>query len=50
LSEYLENHPRLPHAGVQQLREWYAAASANRRVPLVRLQNLIVRTERQLAQ
>jgi hypothetical protein len=35
---------------VQQLREWYAAACANRNVPLIRLHNLILSTERQLAQ
>jgi Domain of unknown function (DUF4350) len=50
LWEWLENHPRLPRAEVQQLREWHAAACANRHVPLVRLHNLIVRIERQLAQ
>jgi hypothetical protein len=47
---WLENHPRLPRAEVQQLRAWHAAAHANRSVPLLRLHNLIVRTERQLAQ
>ena len=47
---WLENHPRLQRAEVQQLRAWYAAAHANRSVPLLRLHNLIVRTERQLAQ
>jgi hypothetical protein len=50
LWEWLENHPRLPRAEVQQLREWHVAAGANRGVPLIRLHNLIVRTERQLAQ
>jgi hypothetical protein len=50
LWEWLENHPRVPRAGVQQLHEWYLAASANRSVPLMRLHNLIVITERQLAQ
>ena len=50
LWERLENHPRLSRAAVQQLREWHVAACANRNVPLVRLHNLIVRTERQLAQ
>jgi hypothetical protein len=50
LWEWLENHPRLPRSAVLQLREWYAAACANRSVPLMRLHNLIVRTERQLAQ
>ena len=47
--EWLENHPRLTRAAVRQLREWHAAASANRRVPLMRLRNLIVSAERQLA-
>jgi hypothetical protein len=46
---WLENHPRLARADVAQLRQWHAAAYADRRVPLVRLHNLIVRTERQLA-
>jgi hypothetical protein len=47
---WLESHPRLSRAEVQQLREWHVAACANRNVPLIRLHNLIVRTERQLAQ
>jgi Domain of unknown function (DUF4350) len=47
--QWLEQHPRLPRADVRQLREWYAAAYSERRVPLTRLHNLIVRTERQLA-
>jgi hypothetical protein len=34
---------------VQQLKDWYAQAYSDRRVPLTRLHNLIVRTERQLA-
>jgi hypothetical protein len=50
LWEWLESHPRLTRADVGQLREWHAAARAGRRVPLQRLHNLIVRTERQLAQ
>jgi len=50
LWEWLENHPRLPRGNVQQLREWYVAAGANRDVPLIRLHNLIRNTERQLAQ
>jgi hypothetical protein len=48
--EWLEHHPRLPRTAVQQLRAWHLAACANRNVPLIRLHNLIVRTERQLAQ
>ena len=47
--EWLEQHPRLARADVRQLREWYADAYSDRRVPLTRLHNLIVRTERQLA-
>ncbi|HEY6823628.1 MAG TPA: hypothetical protein VI195_04270, partial [Steroidobacteraceae bacterium] len=50
LWEWLESHPRLARAEVLQLRAWHAAAYANRRVPLIRLHNLIVNTERQLAQ
>ena len=50
LWEWLESHPRLTRAEVRQLRAWHAAACADRRVPLVRLHNLIVHTERQLAQ
>jgi hypothetical protein len=47
--EWLEEHPRLARADVAQLRAWYAEAYSDRRVPLLRLHNLIVRTERQLA-
>lgn len=50
LWEWLEGHPRLARPDVQQLRAWHARSAANRRVPLIRLHNLIVRTERQLAQ
>jgi hypothetical protein len=50
LWEWLESHPRLSRADVRQLRAWYESAAQNRRVPLMRLHNLIVRTERQLAQ
>ena len=50
LWDWLENHPRLARAEVSQLRVWYAAASANRRVPLIRLHNLLSRAERCLAQ
>jgi hypothetical protein len=49
LWDWLENHPRLARAEVLRLREWRAAADANRRVPLMQLHNLIVRTERQLS-
>lgn len=47
--EWLENHPRLAPADVRQLRQWYADADAGRRVPLVRLHNLLLATERRLA-
>jgi len=50
LWEWLENNSRLARPDVQQLREWHDAARRDRRVPLTRLHNLIVRTERQLAQ
>jgi hypothetical protein len=50
LWEWLENNSRLARTDVQQLREWHTAARSGRRVPLTRLHNLIVRTERQLAQ
>jgi hypothetical protein len=47
--DWLENHPRLAAADIRQLRAWYADAYSDRRVPLLRLHNLIVQTERQLA-
>jgi len=47
--EWLEHHPRLARAQVQQLKDWYAQAYSGQRVPLTALHNLIVRTERQLA-
>jgi hypothetical protein len=47
--EWLENHPRLSADDVRQLRTWYADAYSERRIPLERVHNLIVRTERQLA-
>jgi len=50
LWEWLERQPRLQGADVRQLHAWHRAASAHRHVPLLRLHNLIVRTERQLAQ
>jgi hypothetical protein len=46
---WLENHPRVARADVQQLQRWYTAAYADQRVPLVRLHNLILSTERQIA-
>jgi hypothetical protein len=47
--EWLEHHPRLAAADVRQLRAWYADAYSDRRVPLLRLYNLMVNTERRLA-
>jgi hypothetical protein len=47
--EWLEHHPRVARSDITQLREWYADAYSDRRVPLTRLHNLIVKTERQLA-
>ncbi|HTD10742.1 MAG TPA: DUF4350 domain-containing protein [Steroidobacteraceae bacterium] len=47
--EWLEHHPRLARADVQQLKDWYAQAHSDQRVPLTAVHNLIVRTERQLA-
>ena len=47
--EWLEHHPRLARADVRQLKDWYAQAYSDQRVPLTALHNLIVRTERQLA-
>jgi hypothetical protein len=48
--ELLESSPRLARADVQQLKDWYAAAYSEQRLPLVRLHNLIIDTERRLAQ
>lgn len=50
LWEWLESHPRVARADVRQLRAWHESARRNQRVPLMRLHNLIVTTERQLAQ
>ncbi len=47
--EWLEEHPRLTREDVLQLKEWYAGAYSDQRVPLARLHNLMVRTERRLA-
>lgn len=46
---WLQAHPALAPADVAQLRDWYARACADRRVPLGKLHNLIRSTERQLA-
>jgi hypothetical protein len=48
--ELLESSPRVPRAELQQLRDWYAAAYSQQHVPLTRLHNLLVDTERRLAQ
>jgi hypothetical protein len=45
---WLEQHPRLAPSDVAQLKSWYVQAYADQKVPLVRLRNLIVRTERLL--
>lgn len=47
--DWLESHPRLRRADVQQLKDWYTRAYSGQQVPLAGLHNLIVRTERQLA-
>lgn len=47
--EWLEQHPRLASEDVLQLKQWYAGAYSDQRVPLARLHNLIVRTQRRLA-
>jgi hypothetical protein len=48
LWRWLEQHPRLAGSDVAQLKSWYVQAYADQKVPLVRLRNLIVRTERLL--
>src|SRR5204862_7479058 len=45
---WLEHHPRLNRTEVQRLKDWYARACSGERVPLARLHNLMVRTQRQL--
>lgn len=45
---YLERHSQVASADIQQLREWYDAARAARRVPLLSLHNLMARIERAL--
>jgi hypothetical protein len=47
--DWLAHHPRLARADVQQLKDWYAQSCSGGRVPLTRLHNLILRTERRLA-
>jgi len=46
---WLEQHPQLAARDVAQLHDWYRAAEAEKRVPLIRLHNLLLRIERQLA-
>jgi hypothetical protein len=46
--DYLERHPRVSPADLEQLKGWYADALAARRVPLDRLHNLIARIDRQV--
>jgi hypothetical protein len=45
----LERHPGVVRSDLDRLKTWYSRASAGKRVPLVRLQNLLVRIERQIA-
>jgi len=47
--KYLERHPRVARSDIEQLKRWYADASASRRVPLRKLQNVLVRIHRQIA-
>jgi hypothetical protein len=47
--DVLERHTRVSPTDVGQLKAYYADAHASRRVPLDRLQNLIVRIDRQMA-
>jgi hypothetical protein len=44
----LERHPRVARSDLERLKTWYSRAKAGQRVPLVRLQNLLVRIERQI--
>ncbi len=44
----LEGHPGIAAAELRQLKQWYAAACESRRVPLVRLHNLILKIDRHL--
>jgi len=46
--DWLESNPRLAPTDVRQLRDWYDAALAGRRVPLGNLHNLLLRLERQM--
>jgi hypothetical protein len=44
--ELLEGQPGVTAAELRQLRQWYAAACADREVPLARLHNLILKIDR----
>jgi hypothetical protein len=44
----LEVHPGVTPAELRQLRDWYEDARASRRVPLVRLHNLIRKIDGQI--
>lgn len=46
--ESLEGHPGIAVSELRQLRQWYAAACESRRVPLVRLHNLMLKMKRHL--
>ena len=46
--ELLEGHPGVTIMELRQLRDWYAAARAARRVPLGRLHNLIQKIDRRI--
>jgi hypothetical protein len=45
----LERHARIAAVDIDQLKRWYAAAQAGRRVPLTQLHNLIVRVHEQMS-
>lgn len=45
----LEDHPGIGTPELRQLRGWYEDAKAARRVPLIRLRNLMVKIDRQMA-
>jgi hypothetical protein len=47
--QLIESSARIARTDLEQLREWYAAAHSDGRVPLTRLHNLMIRIERQLA-
>jgi hypothetical protein len=47
--DYLERHPRVSRADIDQLRRWQADARAARKVPLRKIQNVLVRIHRQIA-